>query len=94
MIQNTSMIHQFFLTGKFLITSVKKLKKLYDYYKKQDMLFNNKGIDETDNLLTFQPFSLKYSCKTSFLQYHQVLSPIPKQPDTFNKSFFISKDMQ
>jgi len=50
-------------------------------------------------LLTFQAFSLKYSCKTSFLQYYPVLSIIPKhllstakQPDTFNKSFFTIKD--
>ena len=46
-----------------------------------------------------QAFSLKYSCRTSFLQYYQVLSAIPKhllsiakQPDTLNKSFFISND--
>ena len=57
-------------------------------------------LDETGNLLTFHAFSLKYSCKTSFLQYYQVLSAIPKhllsiakQPDTFNKSFFTSKDI-
>ena len=50
-------------------------------------------------LVTFQAFSLKYSCRTSFLQYYQVLSVIPKhllsiakQPDTLNKSFFTSKD--
>ena len=56
-------------------------------------------LDETGNLLTFQAFSLKYSCKTNFLQYYQVLSAIPKhllsianQPDSFNKSFFTSKD--
>jgi len=56
-------------------------------------------LDETGNLLTFQAFSLKYSCRTSFPQYYQVLSAIPKhllslakQPDTFNKSFFTSKD--
>ena len=57
-------------------------------------------LDETGNLLTFHAFSHKYSCKTSFLQYYQVLSAIPKhllsiakQPDTFNKSFFTSKDI-
>ena len=56
-------------------------------------------LDEKGNLLTFHAFSLKYSCKTSFLQYYQVLSAIPKhllsiakQPDTFNKSSFTSKD--
>ena len=56
-------------------------------------------LDETSNLLTFQAFSLKYSCRTSFLEYYQVLSAIPKhllsiakQPDTLNKLFFTSKD--
>ena len=43
--------------------------------------------------------SLKYSCKISFLQYCQLLSTTPKhplsiakQPDTFNKWFFASKN--
>ena len=55
--------------------------------------------DETGSLLTFQAFSLKYSCRASFLQHYQVLSAIPKnllstvkQTDTLNKSFFTSND--
>jgi len=34
-------------------------------------------LDKTGNLLTFPAFSLKYSCKTSSLQYCQMLSAIP-----------------
>ena len=56
-------------------------------------------LDETSNLLTFQAFTLKYSCKISFVPYCQVLSAIPKhllstakQPGTSNKSFLVSKD--
>ena len=56
-------------------------------------------LDEIGDLLNFQAFSLKYSCRTSFLQYYQVFSAIPKrplsiakQPDTLNKSFFTSMD--
>ena len=56
-------------------------------------------LTENGKFLTFQEFSLKYSCKTNFLQYYQVISAIPKhllsiakQTDDFNKSFFISND--
>ena len=49
--------------------------------------------------MTFQEFSLKYSCQTNFLQYYQVISAIPKhllsiakQTDGFNKPFFTSID--
>ena len=56
-------------------------------------------LDETGNLLSLQAFSLKYSCRTGFLQQYQVLSAIPKhllsiakQPGTLNKSFFTSND--
>ena len=56
-------------------------------------------LNENGNFLTFDEFSLKYSCKTNFLQYYQVISAIPKhfsiiakQSDTFDKSFFTSSD--
>ena len=56
-------------------------------------------LNENGNFLTFDEFSLKYSCKTNFLQYFQVISAIPKhlsiiakQSDTFVKSFFTSSD--
>ena len=58
-------------------------------------------LDETGNLLTFPAFSFlifSYSCRTSCLQYYQVLSAIPKhllsiakKPATLN-SFFTRKD--
>ena len=35
-------------------------------------------LNENDNFLTFDEFSLKYSCKTNFLQYYQVISAVPK----------------
>ena len=53
--------------------------------------------NENGKFLTFDEFSLKYSCKTNFLQYYQVISAIPKrlsiiakQSDSFDKSFFTS----
>ena len=56
-------------------------------------------LNENGNFLTFDEFSLKYSCKTNFLQYYQVISAIPKhlsitakQSDTFDKSFYTSSD--
>ena len=56
-------------------------------------------LTESGNFLTFQEFSLKYSCQTNFLQYYQVISAIPKhlrsiakQTDGFNKPFFTSND--
>ena len=56
-------------------------------------------LNENGNFLTFDEFSLKYSCKTNFLQHYQVISATPKhlpiiakQSDTFNKSFFTSSD--
>ena len=45
----------------------------------------NKGIlsiqdllDDADNTLSYQEFNNKYSCKSNFLQYYQVISAIPK----------------
>ena len=38
----------------------------------QDLLHN------TGQLMTYQEFTNKYSCKTNFLQYYQVISAIPK----------------
>ena len=56
-------------------------------------------LTENSNFLTFQEFSLKYSCQTNFLQYYQVISAIPqhllsiaKQTDGFNKPIFTSND--
>ena len=66
---------------------------------KKGIIFIKDLLDETGNLLTFQAFLLKYSCRTSFLQYYQVpsgilkhLQSIPKQPETLDKSFFASND--
>ena len=57
-------------------------------------------LNENGNFLTFDEFSLKYSCKTNFPQYYQVISAIlkhlsiiAKQSDTFDKSFFTSSDI-
>ena len=51
-------------------------------------------LTENSNFLTFQEFSLKYSCQTNFLQYYQVISAIPKhllsiakQTDGFNNNY-------
>ena len=66
----------------------------------------NKGIlsindllNESGNVLTFYEFRDKYSCKSNFLQYYQVVSAIPKRlwslakgSDTINKSFFTRND--
>ena len=56
-------------------------------------------LTENGNFLTFQEFSLKYSCQTNFLQYYQVISAIPKhllsiakQTDDFDKPFLTSND--
>lgn len=56
-------------------------------------------LTEIGNFLTFQEFSLKYSCQTNLLQYYQVISAIPKhllsiakQADGFSKPFFTSND--
>ena len=56
-------------------------------------------LTESRNFLTFQEFSLKYSCQTNFLQYYQVISAVPKhllsiakQTNGFDKHFFISND--
>ena len=51
----------------------------------------NKGIlsiqdllDDACNILSYQEFNNKYSCKSNFLQYYQVISAIPK--DLLNKA--------
>ena len=56
-------------------------------------------LTESGNFLTFQEFSLKYSCQTNFPKYYQVIIAIPKhlltiakQTDGFNKLFFTSSD--
>ena len=56
-------------------------------------------LTESGNFLTFQEFSLKYSCQTNFLQYCQVISAVPKhllsiakQTNGFDKLFFTSND--
>ena len=56
-------------------------------------------LTESGNFLTFQEFSLKYSCQTNFLQYYQVISAVPKhllsiakQTNGFDKHFFTSND--
>lgn len=40
-----------------------------------------------DNKLSYQEFNNKYSCKSNFLQYYQVISAIPK--DLLNKAKLI-----
>ena len=56
-------------------------------------------LTESGNFLTFEEFSLKYSCQTNFLQYYQVISAVPKhllsiakQINGFDKHFFTSND--
>ena len=51
----------------------------------------NKGIlsiqdllDDAGHILSYQEFNNKYSCKSNFLQYYQVISAIPK--DLLNKA--------
>ena len=57
-------------------------------------------MSESGNVLTFHEFRDKYSCKSYFLQYYQVVSAIPKRlwslakgSDTINKSFFTRNDI-
>ena len=57
-------------------------------------------MSESGNVLTFHEFRDKYSCKSNFLQYYQVVSAIPKRlwsltkgSDTINKSFFTRNDI-
>ena len=57
-------------------------------------------MSEIGNVLTFHEFRDKYSCKSYFLQYYQVVSVIPKRlwspakgSDTINKSFFTRNDI-
>ena len=41
-------------------------------------------LDDAGNILSYQGFNNKYSCKSNFLQYYQVISAIPK--DLLNKA--------
>lgn len=41
-------------------------------------------LDDAGNILSYQEFNHKYSCKSNFLQYYQVISAIPK--DLLNKA--------
>ena len=57
-------------------------------------------MSESGNVLTFHELRDKYSCKSNFLQYYQVVSVIPKRlwslakgSDTINKSFFTRNDI-
>ena len=57
-------------------------------------------MNESGNVLTFHEFRDKYSCKSNFLQYYQVVSAIPKRlwslakgSDTINKSCFTRNDI-
>ena len=56
-------------------------------------------LNDDGNLLSFREFSDKFSCKTNFLQYYQIISAIPnhlllkaKQLQLFDKQFFTSKE--
>ena len=57
--------------------------------------WHQQSIEWIGNTLSFHKFHDKYSCKSNFLQYYQVVCAIPKcswSPakgfDTINKSFF------
>ena len=41
-------------------------------------------LDDAGNILSYQEFNHKYSCKSNFLQYYQVIGAIPK--DLLNKA--------
>lgn len=56
-------------------------------------------LDEKGNFIIFDEFFRKFSCKTNFLKYYQLISIIPKhlliiakQSDTFDKSSLTSSD--
>ena len=67
---------------------------LNEWFKKGILLINDL-LSESSNILTFHELRDEYSCKSNFLQYCQVVSPIPKRlwslakgSDTINKLFF------
>ena len=71
---------------------------LSEWFEK-GVLSINDLLSESGNILTFHEFRDKYSCKSNFLQYYQVVSAIPKRlwslakgSDTINKSFFTRND--
>ena len=41
-------------------------------------------LDDASHILSYQEFNNKYSCKSNFLQYYQIISAIPK--DLLNKT--------
>ena len=56
-------------------------------------------LKEDGSYLSFQGFKGKFSCKTNFLQYFQIISAIPdrlrlkaRQMESVNKQFFTSND--
>ena len=50
---------------------------LSEWFRK-GILSINDLLNESGNVLTLQEFRDKYSCKSNFLQYYQVVSAIPK----------------
>ena len=71
---------------------------LSEWFEK-GILSINDLLNESGNFLTFHEFRDKYSSESSFLQYYQVVSAIPKRlwslakcSDTINKSFFTRND--
>ena len=98
---------------KNILKFFQELKILYGYDQESDVvLYNNKEIlvDETPvylsnwmkedgSYLSFQEFKGKFSCKTNFLQYFQIISAIPdrlrskaRQIESVNNQFFTSND--
>ena len=71
---------------------------LSEWFRK-GILSINDLLNESGDVLTFQEFRDKYSCKSNFLQYYQVVSAIPKHvwslakcSDSINRSFFTQND--
>ena len=56
---------------------------LRDWFTK-DILSIQDLLDDAGNILAYQEFNNKYSCKSNFLQYYQVIRAIPK--DLLNKA--------
>ena len=56
---------------------------LRDWFNKGVLSIQN-HLDDAGNILSYQGFNNKYSCKSNFLSYYQVTSAIPK--DLLNKA--------
>ena len=71
---------------------------LSEWFRK-GILSINELLNENGNVLTFQESRDKYSCKSNFLQYYQVVSAIPKHlwslakcSNSINRSLFTRND--